>query len=100
VPEAVLEIAPPKLAIGHDRQSDRLLPADDLPDSVVLRGRKISVRDLAARMPLEDVAKRLRGDQAAVLVDPQIGELHDGQHPGSWRASAECPWTPCIASSV
>ena len=58
VAEAVLEIAPPELAVGHDRQADLLLLPDDVADRAVFDG--VGARSRKARREGDAPMRRRR----------------------------------------
>ena len=69
--EAFLEIPPPEFAVRDDGPPDRFLLANDIANCLILSRTQLDIVDLAAGMALERLAKRLRSDEAAVLVDTQ-----------------------------
>lgn len=81
--EAFLEIAPPGLAVGQDREPDRFLFTDNVADRGVLRRAQLVVADLVAGMALERLQQGFRRDEVSGLIDPKSVEVAFGSH-RSW----------------
>ena len=89
--EAFLEIPPPEFAVRDDGPPDRFLLANDIANCLVLGCTQLDLVDFAAGMALEGRAKRLRGNQAAVLVDTQACRINPGFQHGHDLAAPRRP---------
>ena len=66
--EAVLEVAPPELAVGHDGETDALLVRDDLPYQFLLQRGHLLGSGVAVVEARVHVEQRLRPAEAADVV--------------------------------
>jgi hypothetical protein len=73
--KALLEIAPPQLAIGDDGEPNGLLALDHVPDGAILLLRELVLGNRAALVPFENLLQAQRRAQAADLIHPQMFEL-------------------------
>src|SRR5207244_10998733 len=74
--EAFLKISPSEFAVCDNGPADRFLLANNIANRLVLSRTQRHILDLAAGMALERRAKRLRSDEASVLVDTQACKIN------------------------